>query len=1618
MLFCAVLGTLFFYVFAANKWVFFILLAAWLVAWWYVFKTIRRRLAFVIGLVLLLAGFWGLINFPPFQNFLIKKVTGVLSDELHTKVEVKHIDFSLFNKMEIEGVLVQDLQKDTLLYAGAANVNITDWFFLKDKATLKYLGLKNTVVNLTRTDSVWNYQFLADYFSSPKKSSSSSKKGLDFDFKKLELENIRFNKTDKWIGQDMIIAAGKGTIEADSIDFTNKLFVINNINLNSPFFSQSNYTGNRTKLGIAKKKAVADTTHPEYKWNNSGWVFNLKNLTITNGVFKNEKETERLPYDYFDGQHLLFSAINGYIKNINFSKDTLWADINLATKERSGFEVKKIQSRVKFTPDMMEFNNLEIVTNKSRLGNYYAMKYDSFEDDMSDFIHSVKLDGKFENSKVASDDIAFFAPALKTWNRVFELSGSAKGTIDNLVTRNMIIKSGNTMVDGDIALRGLPDINNTFIDFKSNNLVTNYNDLITIIPTLKNVTQPKLYKLGNIYFKGNFTGFINDFVTYGNINTSLGSLVADLNMKLPEGKTPTYSGKISSAGFNLGQFINNKDIGAITLNGNVIGSGFTLKDLNASFRGDVKQLYFSGYNYSNIVVDGTFDKKLFSGHGSIDDPNLKVDNFNGSIDFTGKTPAFNFDALLKKSNLKKIGLTLDDFSLTGKLNLDFAGNNIDNFSGTARINDAIFIHDSTRLSFDSLLLKSYSTDVVKHLTFETNELEGNLTGEFNIVQLPDAFSVFLNRYYPAYIKKPKSNNISNENFSFYVKTKTVDEFVQLLDKRLKGFNDAEFRGNINLAKNELNVSGSIPYFEYDKKTFNNVVLESHGNFDTLTTKITTGDIALNDSLHFPRTDLLIKSHNDVSTVQIKTSASKTLNEAELNATVTTLSDGVRIHFSPSSFIINDKKWELEKDGELTIRKSIEASEVKFIQGEQEITIATEEAQDGTDNVNLVAHLKKVNISDFAPLFLNKPRLEGQITGKVTLSDPFGKPFIDINTNTTGLRMDDKLIGDVPIEGTVNTATGLITGKASANSELYKFNINGAYNYKDTTGNRMNVDLLADRFDLSMLDNYLGSIFSEIKGNASSTLSLKGDNNHNYFTGTVNVDSCSLKVNYTQCRYKFGNKTIIFNPDEIDLGLLQLKDELGNTGTVRGKMKHNLFDEFDFKNLAFETGKMLLLNTTKKDNNQFYGKAIGSAKMTLNGPVTDMRMKITGKTSATDSSHIFLPTGDSKENGGVDYIEFVKFGREMDVLHTKAGTNLFIDMDLDATPTCKIDVILDETTGDIIKGQGNGSLNIKVGTREPISMRGQYNITQGEYRFNFQTVFNRYFSLKQGSTIRWNGDPYLANINITAEYIASSVDLSSLSSSSGRAIKQKSDLSIIAHLTNTLKEPKINFEFVLPPDKDISKDPIVLANLKKFTQDDNEMNRQVASLLLFNTFVNENGGGLSNSTSAFLAGTVGQVISGYLNNQLTRFFQRVFKDPSITPYLSFNSNYDITNPELIKALQASGNFGFKKEYFQGRLIVSLGGNIDYNNPYILQARNTNVLLTPDITIEYLLRKDGKLRIVGFQKSSVDATLGQRNRTGVRLAYQKEWDKKRYRTPAAAADADKPKPKPEVKGNPDK
>ncbi len=1558
-------------------------------------KLLKILKRFLLTLVLLIVALYIAINLTPVQNWLVKKVARYLSRELHTTVKVDHVNFSLFNKMIVEGLLIEDHKKDTLLYAGAASVNITDWFFLKDAATLKYIGLSNTKVNLNRTDSVWNYQFLVDYFSGSG-GSRKKKQGLSLDLKTLKIDQLFFKQTDQWLGKDLVVAVQKLDLLGEDLNFSQKKIFINTLDLTAPFFSQYNYQGNKPSVSIQTSStgptSISNASDSTLQWNKEGWQASIKTLHIQNGVFNNERQTDRATFlNRFDGQHVFFYHITGDIKQVQWQQDTVKAVVSLAANERSGLEIKQLKANFRMQPTLMEFSNLDMKVNNSTLGNYYAMHYEHISD-MKDFLHSVVLEGNFAKSTIYSNDLAIFAPALKSWNKIFSVQGSVKGTIDNLKSPALTIKNGTTFVEGNIALRGLPDIQNTFIDFNTNNLTTNYNDLITFIPSLKKVNNPKLSRLTNIFYKGNFTGFVNDFVTYGTFTTNLGTLSADLNLKLPKDGTPAYSGKVVTNGFNLGEFIGNKMIGYIAAEGQLKGSSFNEKKLNANFEGKIRSIEYNRYNYQNIDVNGNFSNRTFSGKLNINDPNLQLENLQGTISLDKENTQFDFDATVKTFHLKNLHLTPQDLSLTGNFNLHFTGNNIDNFLGTARVFNATLHHENTRLSFDSLTIQSLIENNQKYLTVRSNELEASVNGRFKIMELPDAFKAFLSNYYPSYIRRP-NHKVSNQDFSFFIKTYNIDNYTQIIDKKLTGFDNATLSGNLKLDANELNITALIPQFSYNEKTFIDTRLESRGNIDTLYTQIFLGNVGITDSLHFPSSNISITTNNDVSNIQLKTTATNTINEAELNASVETLTDGITVHFYPSSFIINEQKWQLEKDGELSVRKNfISASEVRFVQGSQSITISTE-LDDETDKTNLVAQLNKISISDFLPLVLKKPELEGLLSGTAMLKDPFGKQEFSFEGKAESLLVENEPMGNLDLNSQINIKTGVINFNALADNDYAKFTIDGSYLTKDSTNNQLNIDINADKIQLNTLEPYLNTVFDDISGTGVGNVKITGNKKHITLSGSATIMEATLKAAYTQCSYNIKNETIIFNPDEIDLGFITLVDKYGNKGIANGKIYHNFFKDFVFDNLQLQTSRLLLLNTSKKDNAQFYGRVIGSAGLNINGAISDLRININGKPSdkESDSSHIYIPSGNSKEISKIDYIDFIQFGSEMTSQRpVKQGTNVIVDMNIEANPACKIDVILDELTGDIIKAVGNGNLRIRVGNKEPLSIRGRYDIERGEYTFNFQQFVEKGFTVQRGSYISWDKpDPFDATIKIDADYLAKDVDLSSFPSLKG--YRAKSDVFVVAHLTNTLKSPEINFEFVLPSSSDYAQDIVVKSKLDDFARDKNEMNKQVSSVLIFNSFVPANQGFLQNQNALSIGiNTIGQILSRSLTEYVNRYLQRVG--------LTFNFGLSSTGSDLksesqnVSQLQAAANFAFSKQWFKGRLIVTVGGNVDVNNPYVLNNKNnnSNLLLTPDFSAEWLLSKDGKLRVVGFRRSNIDFALGQRNRQGLSLTYRTDFD----------------------------
>jgi hypothetical protein len=1542
------------------------------------------------------------------QNWLTHRVTARLSKDLQSRISIDHVRIGFFNKMNLKGVLVEDQKKDTLLYAGTVQVNITDWFFLKDEAELQYIGLENAVVKLNRTDSVWNYKFLETYFAG-NKTGGQKKAGIEFNLKKVVLYNVAVEQKDAWVGQDLYVKLGSLNLDANTISLTRKLIDVEQLTLDQPYFHQYSYPGRKpptTAVVVTEtgKEVIRDTA---LQWNPGDWNMLVKSIAINKGTYRNDHDSLTPALAYFDGQHLNFSTITGSIKDFRFVKDTLRAAVNLATKERSGLNVQRLQSNLRFHPQLMEFNNLLLKTDRSTLGDYFAMKFSNIGD-MSDFIHAVTLSANFKGASLSSDDIALFAPDIKDWNKNLQMDGKVKGTIDALSGEDVNIRAGfSTALQGDFSLVGLPNINATLITVEADELRSNYADAVTFIPALRNIRTPSLSKLGAIRFKGTYTGFINDFVTYGTLQTALGTITTDLNMKLPTGGSPpVYSGSIRTDGFQLGRFLNNSQLGNIAFSGDVKGKNFQWNNLDVTVNGTVRKIDLNNYTYQNITAKGRLFKQTFNGNFSINDPNAVAEG-KGLIDFSTAVPTFNIDAAITKANLKALGLTTEDLELSGQFDVDMSGKDIGSLLGHANISKAILLHNGQPLSFDSLYISSTFTEGIRTLRARSNELDATVTGQFDLQTLPDAFTLFLNRYYPAYIKPP-SRSIPNQNFTFNIETGVIEDYIKLIDKRLSGFNNSQINGSLNVASNLLKLTANVPEFGFDQYSFADVAINGDGNLDRL---VVTGQVmnaVVNDSLVFPQTSFTINAHNDISDIVVNTTANQTINQADLSAQIRTFSNGASVLFNPSSFVINGKTWTIEQGGELDFRaNSVVQGALILRESNQEIRLTTQPSDVGTWN-DLHVALQNINIGDFTPFFVKGYRIEGLLSGDVIVEDPQNRFNVSSTIKTEQLRVDNDSIGEVAADLFYNNKTGLLTGKGSNTDPEHQIAFDLALDLKDSADlHKDRISVMPTNFSVKILERFIGTLFSDLEGYVTGKLDIVGEGADRHYLGKARLRDAGMKVNFTQVFYKLDDTEINLKEGLIEFGTIKLRDKDGNSATMKGYIAHQNFLNMSFDIEAEVDGKpMQLLNTNYNDNQQFYGRAKGTGFFKLYGPESDMNMYIEANPSTTDSSYITIPPSRTRESGQADFMVERKYGREMTATElTGSASNITYEVSLTANPLVNIEVVLDELTGDVIRGKGSSDkISIRAGTSEPLSIRGRYDIQEGNYLFTFQSFFKKPFELRKGSNnfIEWTGDPYSARIQLDAVYQATNVSFTPLASSlsiSQQFQNYRGDVNVVAQLAGELFKPNFTFKLEFPENSLANNDPSLAFGIQQIERNTNEINKQVTYLIVFNTFAPyENNVGF-NPLNEFAYSTLSGLLFGGVNRLLNQQLGKIFRNNDLT----FNFTGSLYNRNLLGP--NSGN-SFDLDNIQAnagvsvglplneRIQVTFGGtfNIPFNNNPTL---NQQFRLFPDVNVDLLINKSGSVRATFFYNQSPDflvgnAVGGSNQRAGAKVSYRKEFN----------------------------
>ncbi|HEX7412681.1 MAG TPA: translocation/assembly module TamB domain-containing protein, partial [Bacteroidia bacterium] len=470
--------------------------------------------------------------------------------------------------------------------------------------------------------------------------------------------------------------------------------------------------------------------------------------------------------------------------------------------------------------------------------------------------------------------------------------------------------------------------------------------------------------------------------------------------------------------------------------------------------------------------------------------------------------------------------------------------------------------------------------------------------------------------------------------------------------------------------------------------------------------------------------------------------------------------------------------------------------------------------------------------------------------------------------------------------------------------------------------------------------------------------------------------------YTNTSYEAKGK-IQLSPGQIEFQNIILTDVTKNTATVYGNIFH---DNFSNLKLDFDINfqKFMLLNTTNLQNNIYYGKAFCSGNMGLYGPPESLTFEINAKTEK--GTQFIIPLAGTQEMNDISYISFIKI--DSTTKNNMPKNNLAgikLSLNLEATPDAEVQIILDERGGDGIKARGKGNISMNINTLGNFEMFGVYTITEGSYLFTLQKVINKKFEIDDGSTIRWNGDPYDGDINATATYkqraslapffpettteSSTSTSTSSSSTSSGDNNKRY-PVNCKLYLKNKLMHPDITFGIDLPTVSEVTRSQVM-----GYINNEQELNRQVFSLLLLRSFVTPlqltNTGGVNAGNAASNNAT--EMLSNQLNGMLSKFTK------AFNVGFNYRPSSALSNEEMDVALST--------QLFNDKL--SLDGNFGMNNN---QQAKTSTLIG-DVNIDYRLSKDGRVHVKAFNRSNdlfQQSTLGGMFTQGTGIYYRQEFN----------------------------
>ena len=1397
----------------------------------------------------------------------------------------------------------------------------------------------------------------------------------------LRLSNVSATYNNTADRQQARLDLGKFILRAPEIDLRNQRVKVSTIELHD-----SNILFHDFGVEVA---AIADPLSESVPFVWPDWAFQIASISLGNNSVEFKTAEQETKQGYFNPEVL-------FIQDLRLEAGDLFLENNQAGLkvsdagfvEAGGFELKNLQLDFTISEADSEVKDLWIETNRSQLKGIANLSFQSIQE-LIDNPEGVRFRISLNDTRLDLKDSYFFAPELAYDTLIRELASApiaiqlqAEGDLKALSIPVLDLKWSETLLRASGRVTNPLDVELLAFNFPKLNFQTNRETLLKFVDESQlGVSLPD-----RINITANASGKLDDVLATINLKTDLGNILLDGSFQNNE--RLAFDADLEVDQLQIGAILENPGRDTVSFQLSAKGSGTNLNDLDAVLTSSFERLRLNGNDYSGLELEGQLKNGKGDVHMWLEDEFLNFDLLTKlELDSIKSIIDLNLD--LKGIDLYELGFAGESTRAKLQLQANFTGNQ-SNFDLITSLKDAVVVYDQRTYPVGSLDLNARVREDSTSLTIESQILNGSLRSNTS----PDSLIVAITEHFKQHLDELDSLGVPSGNITMELdlSIKEAPILNQVLLQGLEQLDSARIKVDFSQPEDKLIASVDFPYVKYGGTEVDSLNIRINSNNENL--DLAFGFLALNSGpLAMDRTNFT----GELQQSRLYFDFNSFKDEEKLFHIASDIGysgDTLSIHVSPENLLVNKLEWSIPENNLIQIAdKYVNLEEFRFFSDDQELTLR-DDLTDITDD-HLAIQFDNFRLETFTSL-LNPDELiaAGFVNGRLVLENPFGATGLLGELKVDSLKVLQTPLGNLSLNATSETFRDYVLAMSLKDGGM-DLDLDGDFQANEGGGN-FDVQLKLNQIDMEVIAGLSRGELKDASGNISGLIEASGTTLDPQYSGEITFNEAAFNVSQLNGKYLLSNETIALDNAGVYFNDFTIRDEGSNSFQIDGSVLTESFINPSF-DLKLTADNFLVVNSSKDDNDLFYGKGIIDADVAITGDL--ILPKVVANLTVKEDTEltVIIPEAqlDIVERDGV--VVFVNRSDPNDILtrKTEETASAFMGYDIraiiQADPKASFRLVVDERSGDNLLISGKADLNLEINPNGRITLSGNYEIREGHYEMSLYNLVSRKFSIAEGSRITWNGDPMDATLGISAIYqiktSSSELMSSQLTSASGGSRSQYlQELPFLVYLNvnGELLRPEISFRLDMPEGQRGALGGNVYSRVLQVNEQEDELNKQVFSLLVLNRFFPSTGSdGSGGGTEAIARSSASQVLSGQLNALSSNLLGKsgVELDFDLDSFTDYQGNSPQERTQL--------NVSARKQLFNTRLVVQVGSQVDVEGSSPNSQQGSALL--GNVSVEYLLTANGRYRLRGFQRNEFESIIdGPLIVTGFGVIFNREFN----------------------------